>query len=902
MTVAFAPTSPAPAAARCPLCGTAPDASAWIAPDGVRTAHSCRHCGLTYVWPRLEQNFATMPEIYFYHNFESLDLSGSNFLFADVSASLGRRIALGFDRGGQLPSILDAGCGAGHSLLAFRAHGWSVAGVDPWIPVTAAGRKYYRLPIHTGRFEIAEIAPGSKDVVLALDVLQFVADPQAFVLAALEALRPGGLLYMTVPNFGSAASRREGWKHGDFMPTAYLTYFTAETMRRLLDEAGFYRIQISLYDGDAQDRRLRVLARRAIATEIVWPDISEDVPDAGLPPLDRQNAPPASLAPEQAFWRENGYLVLKGLIPDDLIDRYCAVRRHVPHAEGWSSPTPYLDVPEIRNLCLYQPLCDRLEQLLGEPVGLHLNLTGWVSTERDWHQDDYLNPPEVNGHYIAVWMALDTIGSDAGPFEFVPGSHRWPIIRQEKMLKLLGHEDGSDPYWPAESERLLTPFFEDQIKRRGVQVERFLGNRGDVLIWHARLLHRGSLPMRPSAERRSIISHYSALTHRADMPVRRRHPGGGWYFIPGAELKSQMGPSAADTPAPARGSGPLVSWLTALRRTVSRPTPPRWPTAKPAPRIVESVVPFIQPAATPDPPPVEQPPAVPMPALDPLAAPEQAVPEAALPEAAAPAAPAEEEGPVVEAPAEEESPVVAAADEAVDWRYATDLGSVRAQLARRYIRGAGIEFGALDFPLQVPPDAKVTYADFEAEERVKYLFSVDGDMPPLILSDLETMRGIDDESQDFIIANHVFEHVEDPLKALRAIARVLRPNGIAYLAIPDKRYTFDKDRAITPLSHLLRDHAEGPDWSLPGHYEEWARCVDGLTGEAHARKVACMLETRTNIHFHVWDFAAMMALFAHVEQDESFGLIVENATHIPIEVVWILRKRDGGARDRDGAV
>jgi len=546
VTVAFASPPPdagqpdSAARPRCPLCDTVPGAPAWTAPDGMRAAYGCGECGLTYCWPRIEQVFSDIPEEFYYNSFETLDLDGAGFLFGDVSAALGRRVALGFDRDGQMPALLDAGCGAGHDLLTFRAHDWSVEGVDPWNVITAIGRKYYRLPIRSGRLETADIAPASKDVVLALDVLQFQADPKAFLAAALKALQPGGLLYLTLPNFDSAASRRDGWNHAQFSPQTYLSYFTADTIRRLLEESGFYRIQLRYYGGPEGDERLRVVGRRAIATELAWADLSDEPDDADLPPLDRQQAVPANLSPEQEFWRENGYLIVPGLIPDDLIDRYCAVRRKVSHAEGWNTATPYLDVPEIRDLCLYPPLCRKLEELIGEPVGLHLNLTGWVSTERDWHQDDYLNPPAVNGHYIAAWTALDRIGPDAGPFEFVPGSHRWPIIRQAKVLKLLGEHWAEDESWPAESERVLTPFFEDQIKQRGGRVERFLGNRGDVLFWHARLLHRGSLPIRPGAERRSMIAHYTALSRRNDMPVSRRHAGGGHYFVPGAKPDSLL--------------------------------------------------------------------------------------------------------------------------------------------------------------------------------------------------------------------------------------------------------------------------------------------------------------------------------------------------------------------------
>ena len=544
MTVAFAQASPHPGQAKatgpcCPLCKAGAGDAAWTAPDRSSAAYDCAGCGLTYTWPRNEQDHTDIPVEFYYNDFETLNLDGSAFLFGDVSAAMGRRVALGFDREGAMPSILDAGCGAGQDLLVFRAHGWTVEGVDPWRAVTEIGRKYYRLPIRTARLEEARITPGTKDAVLALDVLQFQADPRRFLTAALAALRPGGLLHLTVPNHASADSRRDGWNHAHFSPLIYLSYFTAETIRRLLEEAGFYRVQVRYYGGPQDDERLRVVARRAIATPFGWPDLAEEPMDHDLPPLDRKKAP-AKLTPDQEFWRENGYLILRDIIPAELIDRYCAVRRTVSHAEGWNSPTPYLEVPAIRDLCLYPPLCRKMEELMGEPLGLHLNLTGWVSTERDWHQDDYLNPPEVNGHYIAAWTALDQISPDAGPFEFVPGSHHWPFIRQAKVLALLGPDWANNAHWPAESERLLTPFFEEQIRQRRSPVERFLGNRGDVLLWHARLLHRGSLPIRPGAERRSMIAHYSTLTRRHDMPVTRNHSGGGWYFVPGEKKPDLM--------------------------------------------------------------------------------------------------------------------------------------------------------------------------------------------------------------------------------------------------------------------------------------------------------------------------------------------------------------------------
>jgi len=221
-----------------------------------------------------------------------------------------------------------------------------------------------------------------------------------------------------------------------------------------------------------------------------------------------------------------------------------------------------------------------------------------------------------------------------------------------------------------------------------------------------------------------------------------------------------------------------------------------------------------------------------------------------------------------------------------------DLTVAREGLARRYIAGAGIEFGALHFPLAIPPGVTVKYADFKpAADLQQSNPDVKDIKAPDIITDVESMAGIADASQDFVIANHVLEHVEDPLRALKSISRVLRAAGIAYLALPDKRFTFDKHRRITSLEHVIKDHRDGPDWSLAEHYDEWSRCVDGLSGSPHAQKVALMLEQRSNIHFHVWDYPAMLDLFSYVAKQADFGVDVEVSMLNGIEVVWILRKR-----------
>lgn len=234
-------------------------------------------------------------------------------------------------------------------------------------------------------------------------------------------------------------------------------------------------------------------------------------------------------------WNAEGVVLLKNFLPEDLMESYENLWSIINGPEGanrpmgWPDPIPYMRHRELLDILTWKPLAAVLEELIGEPAGLHLNLTGWVSTQRDWHQDSYLNPPHVGDYYAAVWIAFADIHPDSGPFQYVPGSHRWPQVTHEKILDALEPSE-RDHRWPKFSERILTPLFEQEIVERGNNIISHLPSRGDVLIWHGRLMHRGSRPNVPGMERRSLIAHYSGINHRGDMPKALRNGQGGYYF------------------------------------------------------------------------------------------------------------------------------------------------------------------------------------------------------------------------------------------------------------------------------------------------------------------------------------------------------------------------------------
>lgn len=246
-------------------------------------------------------------------------------------------------------------------------------------------------------------------------------------------------------------------------------------------------------------------------------------------------APP----PGPADWNDDGFVIKKSFLPEELMQDYeaCWIDNNAEYVNGklefvrpggWPDCTPYRRHEEVMNILTYRGISETIEQLIGEPGGVHLNLTGWVTTTRNWHQDTYLNPKHVGDYYVAIWVALETINPDSGPFQLVPGSHRWPTVTQEKILAALPPEK-RDYKWPTYSEEILTPIFESEIKRRNAEVFTYLPDRGDVLFWHGRLLHRGSMPNIPNTPRKSLIAHYSGINHRTDMPKAEKS-GDGWYF------------------------------------------------------------------------------------------------------------------------------------------------------------------------------------------------------------------------------------------------------------------------------------------------------------------------------------------------------------------------------------
>jgi SAM-dependent methyltransferase len=140
--------------------------------------------------------------------------------------------------GNRSGRVLDIGCGPGALLEAFRRRGWEVHGTE-LTDDSAARARQAGIPVHVGPLEPFPWPEGHFDAVVMWHVLEHCPDPVPVLDRVRRSLRPGGVLLVGVPNFGSPEARltRDGWFHLDV--PRHLVHFTGASLEGALAETGF---------------------------------------------------------------------------------------------------------------------------------------------------------------------------------------------------------------------------------------------------------------------------------------------------------------------------------------------------------------------------------------------------------------------------------------------------------------------------------------------------------------------------------------------------------------------------------------------------------------------------------------------------------------------------------------
>lgn len=211
----------------------------------------------------------------------------------------------------------------------------------------------------------------------------------------------------------------------------------------------------------------------------------------------------------------------------------------------------------------------------------------------------------------------------------------------------------------------------------------------------------------------------------------------------------------------------------------------------------------------------------------------------------------------------------------------------RESIAKLYLSGSGIEIGALHNPMKLDRHIKVKYVDLKDKDALPD--EIEGKKVHKIVDivdNAETLTSVNSNSQNFVIANHVLEHCANPILAIKNMLRVLKTDGILFLTIPDKRYTFDKDRTITNFEHIMQDFEQGAQISKKAHCEEWIKLAVKKSGNAAETAIAELYqETFADIHYHCWTPKEILEMMVKLKDFFDYEIEFAYKTHGEFTVV-----------------
>jgi 2-polyprenyl-3-methyl-5-hydroxy-6-metoxy-1,4-benzoquinol methylase len=226
----------------------------------------CSKCGMVYVNPRPQQSAR---DTYGGDSYGFARSSQADMLVDGRPHSV--RIVSEVESHVPIGSLLDVGCATGELLIAARDRGWRVHGVEvsPYAASVASGRG---LDVTIGLLRESHLSEGSFDAITLLDVIEHLEDPIAELTEMHRLLRPGGVLCIEAPNWGSVYRLLLGRRWAALQPRLHISYFDAQSLGTLLKRTGFEVVDtrteiVSLLSPEAPARGLGPSFVRSVARD-----------------------------------------------------------------------------------------------------------------------------------------------------------------------------------------------------------------------------------------------------------------------------------------------------------------------------------------------------------------------------------------------------------------------------------------------------------------------------------------------------------------------------------------------------------------------------------------------------------------------------------------------------------
>jgi hypothetical protein len=218
------------------------------------------------------------------------------------------------------------------------------------------------------------------------------------------------------------------------------------------------------------------------------------------------------------YWSANGYVILPNLIERGILDEVWAGYEKsiaggkiklLPEKAGDddSYPGRFLNPhKKVGAFCqiLKHPGLLRTIQLLMEREPRPLQtIASHKGSQQGLHSDSIHMTTYPLGYLTAAWIAFEDIHPDCGPLVYYPGSHKLPYVfsREVGISEEDFKREGYAPYHAR---------YEPRIREMVAKMHPsyFHAKKGDVLIWHANLVHGGSARKNLALSRKSVVCHF----------------------------------------------------------------------------------------------------------------------------------------------------------------------------------------------------------------------------------------------------------------------------------------------------------------------------------------------------------------------------------------------------------
>jgi ectoine hydroxylase-related dioxygenase (phytanoyl-CoA dioxygenase family) len=194
----------------------------------------------------------------------------------------------------------------------------------------------------------------------------------------------------------------------------------------------------------------------------------------------------------------DGYLIIESVISNTTIDKIVdeIYEKHPENKNSERITNAWKEYDIIGYLAFNKKIMKILNQLYKRKPIPFQTLNFYVGTEQKIHSDQIHFCSYPINFMCGVWIALEDISMDSGPLIYYPGSHKLPFYSMQK----LNIEPGNYAKYEKKIEKKFHKF--------GLPPKYGTIKKGDIIIWHANLMHGGSKRNNPDMTRKSIVIHY----------------------------------------------------------------------------------------------------------------------------------------------------------------------------------------------------------------------------------------------------------------------------------------------------------------------------------------------------------------------------------------------------------